>query len=469
MRLNSSASAATAADKGACCARSASGAVAGASAARAVGSGRRRSSSRPPRATAPHASADPAAAATPPPPPPPLPPLRRRAALALLAAAPLAATSAAEAAAAGAALPPGVPPPPADLGEVGGTLNDCPEAAASCVSSFSDDPRFFAAPWEYEGPRAAAISDLISVATGGAYDPGLARDALSGAVGVSRGDAAAFILGTTLTTIAGRPPPARPAAARRAAFEPFDGKLMERRTADDGSEYVWIVFGLPAADEEDDSSSSSSDEEEVAAAERQQKQQKQEAGGTAAKETAATAGATDAGATAAAAAGDAPAATAAADGAAAAAAAAVAADDDSSSSSSDDEEEEQQQQRQNQRRRAAPRRAADAARVIDAEFLFPAGDAIATVRAAARAPPRGPLAGARPALSLEDGLVLDRNGARREMERLRKALRWQLVPVLSADDAQMNAERPLFFERFFAPFVGANGPSTAGGPASQPR
>lgn len=66
-----------------------------------------------------------------------------------------------------------------------------------------------------------------------------------------------------------------------------------------------------------------------------------------------------------------------------------------------------------------------------------AGDNIVNVRAASRAAPEGggPLTGGRLALSLTDGLVVDRNAARRQLEGLRKALRWEQVRGGGADVA----------------------------------
>jgi hypothetical protein len=378
------------------------------------------------RPAAPRAGAPPAAGqqhapggAPPPPPPPALP---RRAAVALLAGAPLAAAAAAAAAA-------GAPPPPGDLGEVQGTLNDCPLGAVSCASSMSDDDDLFYAPWEYEGPRGAAVAQLVQVrarggrvsgsrrgarpggrarrrrppvqtrapylrppappgppdvnrphraarpaprqvATGGEYDPGFTRDAVSGAVGISRGDAAAFIVGTTLSTLSGRPPPARPRAARRAAFRAFDGVLQDRHTAADGSEYVWVTFGLPAGDDGDGSSSSSSSSDDEAEA---------GAGGAPASAGAAAAAGPSAPAAAAAAAPAAAAASAGTEGAAAGGA--VAAEDDgssssSSSTSSSSDDEAGAAGAKGARRRGARRGGGgnvDPASIIDAEFIFPPG------------------------------------------------------------------------------------------------
>jgi hypothetical protein len=39
------------------------------------------------------------------------------------------------------------------------------------------------------------------------------------------------------------------------------------------------------------------------------------------------------------------------------------------------------------------------------------------------------------------------------LERLRKALRWQIVPVISSFDPRFNNNKPLFFEKLYQPFV----------------
>lgn len=92
------------------------------------------------------------------PPAAPVLPVPRRAAVALIAAAAACVPLTAAVAAAGAAAK-----PPPDVGEVGGTLNNCRLQSASCASSMSDDDEHFVAPWEYEGPRAEAVEKLIQV------------------------------------------------------------------------------------------------------------------------------------------------------------------------------------------------------------------------------------------------------------------------------------------------------------------
>ena len=49
----------------------------------------------------------------------------------------------------------------------------------------NDDEVHFAAPWEHDLTTEAAVAQLIEVATGGAYEPGLINEPF----GVSRGDA----------------------------------------------------------------------------------------------------------------------------------------------------------------------------------------------------------------------------------------------------------------------------------------
>jgi hypothetical protein len=83
---------------------------------------------------------------------------------------------------------------------------------------------------------------------------------------------------------------------------------------------------------------------------------------------------------------------------------------------------------------------ADPSTVIDAEFLFLPDDNIVDVRAASRVEPEGGLgSGGQLALSFTEGLVLDRNVARRQMERLRTALRWEPVPVIADFNPAFNS------------------------------
>jgi len=91
---------------------------------------------------------------------------------------------------------------------------------------------------------------------------------------------------------------------------------------------------------------------------------------------------------------------------------------------------------------------ADPSNIIDAEFLFLAGDSIANVRALSRAEP----AGGELALSFTQGLVVDRNVARRKVDALRTALGWELAAVLTDFSPQFNPEAPEFVEKIFKPF-----------------
>jgi hypothetical protein len=113
-------------------------------------------------AAPPSSSRDRNRAAEAPPPSPAAAPaaLHRRGALSLLCAA---ATPLPSAVAAAAAAASSDPPAPSDLGEVGGTLNDCQLARVSCASSMSDDERYFYAPWEFDGKRTAAVDRLVEV------------------------------------------------------------------------------------------------------------------------------------------------------------------------------------------------------------------------------------------------------------------------------------------------------------------
>ncbi|KAG2425036.1 hypothetical protein HYH02_015087 [Chlamydomonas schloesseri] len=322
-------------------------------------------------------------------------------------------------------------------GEVGGTLNTCGLAAPSCVSVMSDDGEHFVAPWEYElaGGREAAVEALIAVATGGAYEPvGLSSQPYV-TNGYSRLDAAAYLIQSAASAVSGAPPPARPQPLRDPrGFVPFDGVLTDRHTTADGGIYLRIVFGSG-----------------------QQQQQQQQQGGPGAAEGALAAAGGGGGGGGGGGAG-------------------------------------QQQQQLLQ--------------VLEAEFLFPRDDSIVTLRCAERAAagaalgteeggggvggmmaalgvgggsgdleevPAGPSgsgsgssgSGGRLMLSFDSGLTWDTNTARRQMEALRKALRWQVVPVVAEFDPKFNNDKPLWFERLYAPFravgAGVGGAGARGG------
>ena len=89
--------------------------------------------------------------------------------------------------------------------------------------------------------------------------------------------------------------------------------------------------------------------------------------------------------------------------------------------------------------------------VIDAEFLFLPNDSIVNVRAASRGDSKDPISG-KLALSFTRGLVIDRNVARRRMDDLRTALKWELVPILADFDPQFNPAAPTWVEKVFKPF-----------------
>ena len=73
------------------------------------------------------------------------------------------------------------------------------------------------------------------------------------------------------------------------------------------------------------------------------------------------------------------------------------------------------------------------------------------IRAASRKNPG--VRGANLSLSLSTGLQYDTNVAKRELEALRKALRWEEAPVVTDFDPRYNQRRPLFFERLYQPFL----------------
>eukprot|EP00891_Asterochloris_glomerata_P003164 jgi/Astpho2/3164/Aster-x0566 len=94
----------------------------------------------------------------------------------------------------------------------------------------------------------------------------------------------------------------------------------------------------------------------------------------------------------------------------------------------------------------------DPVALIDAEFSFPADDNIINLRASSRTQPDRRTNGSL-SLSLSKGVVYDQNAARRLLERLRKALNFETVPVITGFDPKYNSEEPLFFERLYQPFL----------------
>lgn len=92
--------------------------------------------------------------------------------------------------------------------------------------------------------------------------------------------------------------------------------------------------------------------------------------------------------------------------------------------------------------------------VVDAEFLFLKDDNIVDLRASSRLKPirsDGQLS-----LSLSKGVIYDQNLAQRQLERLRKALQWESVPVITGFDPRFNQDKPLFFEKLYQPFLRGN-------------
>lgn len=96
----------------------------------------------------------------------------------------------------------------------------------------------------------------------------------------------------------------------------------------------------------------------------------------------------------------------------------------------------------------------DPSTVIDAEFLFLPNDSIVNVRAASRVQPEAGGFGSNGqlALSFTQGFVVDKNVARRKMEALRTALRWDLAPVVTDFDPKFNPEAPVWVDKIFKPF-----------------
>lgn len=97
----------------------------------------------------------------------------------------------------------------------------------------------------------------------------------------------------------------------------------------------------------------------------------------------------------------------------------------------------------------------DPVNIIDAEFLFLPEDNIVDIRAVSRVQPspdsRGELG-----LSFTQGVIVDKNIAKRRLEQLRRALDWQLAPVLTDFDPKFNPEVPQIVERLFEPFSERN-------------
>lgn len=83
--------------------------------------------------------------------------------------------------------------------------------------------------------------------------------------------------------------------------------------------------------------------------------------------------------------------------------------------------------------------------------VLPSGDNIVDLRASTRLKPTQ--ADGKLSLSLSKGIVYDQNLAQRQLERLRKALQWESVPVITGFDPRFNQDKPLFFEKLHQPFL----------------
>ncbi|CAK0783266.1 hypothetical protein CVIRNUC_006465 [Coccomyxa viridis] len=225
------------------------------------------------------------------------------------------------------------------LGEINGVLNACPLSSLSCASTQNDDQDHFIPPWQYDGDLQSARDRLLKIATGEVAVTGLLEGA-PGLPGVSRTDAAGFILEGVRNTLRGEPLPQRPTRQQGSKSFRFDAVLADQHTAEDGSQYMHFTFN----------------------------------------------------------------------------------------------------------------RGRESGAVIDAEFLLLTGDNIVDIHATSRGRPG--LQDARIDLSLSEGLIYERNTAKRLMEEIRKALRWENAPVLTDFDPRFNQKRLMFFERFYQPFLG---------------
>ncbi len=85
------------------------------------------------------------------------------------------------------------------------------------------------------------------------------------------------------------------------------------------------------------------------------------------------------------------------------------------------------------------------------QCLMHADDNIVDLRASSRMKPTQ--ADGQLSLSLSKGVVYDQNVAQRQLERLRKALQWESVPVITGFDPRFNQDKPLFFEKLYQPFL----------------
>ena len=87
----------------------------------------------------------------------------------------------------------------------------------------------------------------------------------------------------------------------------------------------------------------------------------------------------------------------------------------------------------------------------DDSAVISVDDNIVVLRAASRVQPQRKEGNI--SFSLSKGVTLDTNVAKRLLERLRKALNWEVMPVISDFDEGFNQNKPLFFEKLYTPFI----------------
>ena len=78
-------------------------------------------------------------------------------------------------------------------------------------------------------------------------------------------------------------------------------------------------------------------------------------------------------------------------------------------------------------------------------------DNIVDIRASSRGKPAQ--SDGKVSLSLSKGVVYDQNLAQRQLERLRKAMQWESVPVITGFDPRYNQDKQLFFEKLYQQFL----------------
>ena len=74
--------------------------------------------------------------------------------------------------------------------------------------------------------------------------------------------------------------------------------------------------------------------------------------------------------------------------------------------------------------------------------VWSAGDNIVDLRAASRTKPN--FAQGSVGFSIENGIKFDTNVARKQLEDLRKSLRWDVVPVITGFDPKYNQDKTLW-------------------------